>query len=241
MLHHLLLCWFCLVLHVVCQPDDYVYGEKIVNIPVIIFNAFPQDDVTAFIAFEEARIERIPYGEHAHKNVLLEANDDFLFEYRKRFTEGIQLEVFRRRLVYIIAYMYSYLEAVLNYTGYGFIGSIVGKYTEILIILSQISAGAVAPLADPIAFETNLGSASKLYIYNAVTTTNTLGTHLLLNVYFVAIESVGLNFYSLYLRRNSDGSESESIATLTTALGFLSGIDVSVEPNLVTQIKVVKN
>ena len=98
MLHHLLLCWFCLFLHVVCQPDDYVYGEKVVNIPVTIFNAFPQDDVTAFIVFEEAVIERIPYGEHTHKNVLLEANDDFLFEYRKRFTEGIQLEVFRRRL-----------------------------------------------------------------------------------------------------------------------------------------------
>lgn len=55
------------------------------------------------------------------------------------------------------------------------------------------------------------------------------------------LKVVGLNFYSLYLRRNSDGSESESIATLTTALAFHNGIDVSVEPNLVTQIKVVKH
>ena len=50
--------------------------------------------------------------------------------------------------------------------------------------------------------------------------------------------NVGLNFYSLYLRRNSDGSESESIATLATDLDYHSGIDVNVEPNLVTQIKV---
>ena len=90
-------------------------------------------------------------------------------------TERDLLKVFNLKY-FAGAYMYSYLEAVLNYTGYGFIGSTVGKYTEILIVVSQISAGAVAPLADPIAFETNLGSGSKLYIYNAVTTTNTLGT-----------------------------------------------------------------
>lgn len=52
---------------------------------------------------------------------------------------------------------------------------------------------------------------------------------------------VGLNFYSLYLRRNADGSESESIATLTTNLDYQTGIDINVQPNLVTQIKVRKH
>lgn len=52
---------------------------------------------------------------------------------------------------------------------------------------------------------------------------------------------LGLNFYSLYLRKNSDGSESESIATLATNLEFHAGIDVNVQPNLVTQIKVKNN
>ena len=92
MLHHLLLCWFCLFLHVVCQPGDDIYSDTdLVNIPVIIFNGFPHDEVTAFIIFEEARVDRIPYGEHTHENILLQANDDFLFEYRKRLSEGIPM------------------------------------------------------------------------------------------------------------------------------------------------------
>lgn len=89
MFHNLLLCWFCLFLHVVCQPDDYVYSDtNLVDVPVIIFNAFPVDNVTAFIIFEEARVNRIPYGEYAHETVLLQANDNFLFEYRQRLSEG---------------------------------------------------------------------------------------------------------------------------------------------------------
>lgn len=95
MLHHLLLCWFCLFLHVVCQPGDKIYSDTdLVDVPVIIFNAFPRDNVRAFILFEEARVDRIPYGTHAYENVLLQANDDYLFEYRKTVNEGIPIEVF---------------------------------------------------------------------------------------------------------------------------------------------------
>ena len=75
MFHHLL-CWFCLFfelfLHVICHPDDYVYSDTdLVNVPVIIFDTFPRGNVTAFIIFEEARVNRIPYGEFAYENVLL--------------------------------------------------------------------------------------------------------------------------------------------------------------------------
>lgn len=63
-----------------------------------------------------------------------------------------------------------------NYTGYGFIASTVDRRTEILIVLSQISSRAVAPLGDAVAFDTSFEAGfSKLYIYNAVTTTQTLG------------------------------------------------------------------
>ena len=76
----------------VCQ-DDYV---DLVNVPVIIFNAFPVDDVTAFIIFEEARVNRIPYGEYAQQKVSLQANDNYLFEYRKRVSEGSCIIIFSR-------------------------------------------------------------------------------------------------------------------------------------------------
>ena len=83
-----LLCWFCLFLLVVCQ-DDYAYRESdLFTVPVIIFNAFPVDDVTAFIIFEEARVNRIPYGEYAQQTVSLQANDNYLFEFRRRLSEG---------------------------------------------------------------------------------------------------------------------------------------------------------
>ena len=100
---HYLLCWFCLFLHVICQPDDYVYSDTdLVNVPVIIFNAFPHDNVTAFIIFEEARVNRIPYGESAYENVLLQANDNFLFEYRKRLSEGIPFQVYSAHVLLLI-------------------------------------------------------------------------------------------------------------------------------------------
>jgi len=83
-----LFCLFCLLLCVASQSDDYA-DTDLANVPVIFFNAFPFDNVTAFIIFEEARINRIPYGEYAHENILLQANDNFLFEYRQRLTEGI--------------------------------------------------------------------------------------------------------------------------------------------------------
>jgi len=52
---------------------------------------------------------------------------------------------------------------------------------------------------------------------------------------------LGLNFYSLYLRRNADGSQSESIAQLANGVEPNFGRDVSVQPNLDTQIKVPKH
>ena len=65
---------------------------------------------------------------------------------------------------------------MLDFTGYGFIGSTVDRNTEVLLVLSKISAEANAPLGDAIAFETNFEAGfSKLYIYNAVTTTKTRG------------------------------------------------------------------
>ena len=65
---------------------------------------------------------------------------------------------------------------MLDFTGYGFIGSTVDRNTEVLLILSKISAEANAPLGDAVAFETSFEAGfSKVYIYNAVTTTKTLG------------------------------------------------------------------
>lgn len=91
---HYLLCWFCLFLHVVCQ-DDYIYRDTdLVNVPVIIYNAFPIDNVTAFIIFEETRVNRIPYGDYAYEKVPLQANDNFLFEYRQLLSEGNTILVF---------------------------------------------------------------------------------------------------------------------------------------------------
>ena len=166
-----LVCWLCILfVHVVCQPDTLYEDTSLVSVPVIIFNAFPQDDITAFIIFEEARVNRIPYGEYAHEDILLQANDNFLFEYRKRLTEGILIEI--RYFVLRIASS----EAVLDFIGYGFIGSTVDKGSEVLIVLSQISLEANTPFADPIMFDTNFEAGfSKLYIYNAVTTTRNQG------------------------------------------------------------------
>ena len=60
--------------------------------------------------------------------------------------------------------------------GYGFIGSTVDRNTEVLIVLSQIGLEANAPLGDAVPFNTNFEAGfSKLYIYNAVTTSKNLG------------------------------------------------------------------
>ena len=60
--------------------------------------------------------------------------------------------------------------------GYGFIGSTVDRNTEVLIVLGQISLEANASLGDAVPFDTNFEAGfSKLYMYNAVTTSKNLG------------------------------------------------------------------
>jgi len=77
----------------------------------------------------------------------------------------------------------TFSEAVLDYTSYGFIGSTVDRNTEVLIVLSKISAETNAPLGDAVAFDTSFEAGfSKLYIYNAVTTTKTQGTICMLSI-----------------------------------------------------------
>lgn len=50
--------------------------------------------------------------------------------------------------------------------------------------------------------------------------------------------AVGLYFYGLYHRKNTDGSESESITQLAVDLPRNSGIDVNIQPGTHTTIKV---
>lgn len=52
--------------------------------------------------------------------------------------------------------------------------------------------------------------------------------------------NAGLNFYGLYLRRNFDGSESESITQLVANVPAGEGREISLEPNTNMQIKVLK-
>lgn len=79
--------------------------------------------------------------------------------------------------------MYRFIEAVLDFTGYGFIGSSVDRNTEVLIILSRVSLQANVPYGDATAFSTSFEAGfSKLYIYNAVFTTKTLGMLIMLFV-----------------------------------------------------------
>ena len=69
-----------------CQDIGQI--ESMLKLPVIAFNAFPNDDVAAFVLFEEGRLNRIPYGESLQEDIALEANDDYLLEFRQRLSEG---------------------------------------------------------------------------------------------------------------------------------------------------------
>ena len=85
-----LLLSICFILCANCQ--DYSNIDRtvsLIKLPVIAFNAFPNDDVAAFVLFEEGRLNRIPYGEYLQEVITLEANDDYLLEFRQRLSEGI--------------------------------------------------------------------------------------------------------------------------------------------------------
>jgi len=78
---------------------------------------------------------------------------------------------------------------VLDFIGYGFIGSSVDKNTEVLVVLSEISPESRAPFADPISFDTDFEAGfSKLYIYNAVTTTKTQGIIVWLMILLIELQ-----------------------------------------------------
>jgi len=80
----------CFTLRVNSQDSNIDRTQNLIKLPVIAFNAFPNDDVAAFVLFEEGRLNRIPYGEYLQEDITLEANDDYLLEFRQRLSEGMQ-------------------------------------------------------------------------------------------------------------------------------------------------------
>ena len=92
----------CFVLRANCQDySDIGRIESLITLPVIAFNAFPNDDVAAFVLFEEGRLNRIQYGEYLQEDITLEANDDYLLEFRQRLSEGIAK---KQDIIFIVSY-----------------------------------------------------------------------------------------------------------------------------------------
>ena len=48
-----------------------------------VFNAFPIVNVSAFVAFEEERVNRLQYGDLAILNTTLGPNSDFIIQFRR--------------------------------------------------------------------------------------------------------------------------------------------------------------
>ncbi len=70
------------------QAYDYDYGEQF-RTTAVVFNAFPDPNVTAFVLFEEDRISRLSYGGFATVKTLLERHSDFIIQFKTVPKEGL--------------------------------------------------------------------------------------------------------------------------------------------------------
>ena len=67
--------------------QETYYGQ--LKVKTTIFNAFPNRNTSAFVLFEEDRINRLAYGEMAVKEALLERHSDFIIQFKTVPKEGL--------------------------------------------------------------------------------------------------------------------------------------------------------
>ena len=67
--------------------QENYYGQ--LKVKTTIFNAFPNSNTSAFVLFEEDRINRLAYGEMATKEALLERHSDFIIQFKTVPREGL--------------------------------------------------------------------------------------------------------------------------------------------------------
>jgi hypothetical protein len=58
------------------------------SISMFILNAFPDGNVSAFVLFENDRLERLSYGNQAFLQSLFEPLSDFIIQFRQSPTDG---------------------------------------------------------------------------------------------------------------------------------------------------------
>ena len=77
-----------LALALLVNGQDYEdhYGKF--KVKTMVFNAFPSMNSTAFVLFEENRVNRLAYGELAVIEALLERHSDFIIQFRTVPKEG---------------------------------------------------------------------------------------------------------------------------------------------------------
>lgn len=58
------------------------------RLPTYIFNIFPNRNVSAFVLFEEERVNRLEYGELRYVNITFEEYSDFIIQFRQIPTDS---------------------------------------------------------------------------------------------------------------------------------------------------------
>ena len=67
--------------------QEKYYGQ--LKVKTTVFNAFPDRNTSAFVLFEEDRINRLAYGETAVKVASLEKHADFIIQFKTIPKEGL--------------------------------------------------------------------------------------------------------------------------------------------------------
>lgn len=58
------------------------------RLPTYIFNIFPNRNVSAFVLFEEERVNRLEYGELRYVNITFSEYSDFIIQFRQMPTDS---------------------------------------------------------------------------------------------------------------------------------------------------------
>ena len=90
----LILFFFLISISFGVRGEDYEYSDEPqdqydqLKLSTIVFNAFPFTNTSAFVLFEEDRINRLQYGEHAITKTKLDQYADFIIQFKSMGKEG---------------------------------------------------------------------------------------------------------------------------------------------------------
>ena len=70
------------------RPSENPPDSNVFTLPTLVYNAFPDTNVTAFVLFENDRISRLQYGQLYLINATYGPSSDFLIQFRQVVTDG---------------------------------------------------------------------------------------------------------------------------------------------------------